>query len=381
LHQTANVGIVEIEARLRKNRMHSFDIKKIFLITVLIFSSSAVFSAESLNKILAIVKNISITQIDYEHGEEKYKKLSKFLPKVNHRASMKTQVLDFLIARAIVDITAEEESIQVTEKRIETEIEKRMEVMGIKDRATFEKNIQSQTGMNFDMWISELPYQIKKGQLLQVRVNTKLPSDKEIQEWYNANKNKVGFEVKFREIALIPPKNSLEEETKISKEITSIRNETLKDPGAFKLIASGPRNQSNYRANGGLVDWIPAFELYKLNKIAATIAMGLQEGRVSDVFRDERKRYCIIKLEGKRPTPLELVKKGIQNMLYRDKEEDSFDGWILSRRREMSITIYDKEYIKENKLEAPEESFNRPGSDPEPPVGQDRNSGRRHRSR
>ncbi|MBE7412581.1 MAG: putative peptidyl-prolyl cis-trans isomerase [Leptospiraceae bacterium] len=338
--------------------MFSF-LKNFTLLLVFLFPFSVIFSAESLNKILATIKNTSITQIDYEYGEDKYKKLSKFLPKINHKASMKTQVLDFLIARAIVDITAEEESIQVTEKRIDTEIEKRMEVMGIKDRAVFEKNIQAQTGMSFDMWVSELPYQIKKGQLLQVRVNTKLPSDKEILSWYNANKNKVGFEIRLREIALIPSKHSLEEETRISKEITAIRNEALKDPESFKLIASGPRNQSNYK-NGGLIDWIPAFELYKQNKIAATVAMGLPEGKISDVFRDERKRYCIIKMEGKRPTPLELVKKGIQNMLYRDKEEDSFDNWVLSRRREISITIYDKEYIKENKLDTPEESFQRP---------------------
>ncbi|MCE9499903.1 MAG: putative peptidyl-prolyl cis-trans isomerase, partial [Leptospira sp.] len=314
-------------------------------------------SAESINRILAIVGKHSISLLDYENEEDKFRKISKFLPRLNHKASFKTQLMDHMINRAIIDITAEEESIQVNEKRIETEIEKRMELMGITNRGAFEKNISQQTGMPFDMWVAELPYQIKKGQLLQVRVTTKLPSDKEIQDWYYINKSKVGFEIRYREIALIPSGNSIEEEARVSKELASIRSEVQKDPSSFKFIAAGPRNQSNLRQHGGLVDWIPAFELFKMSKITANVTSQLQEEKISDIFRDERKRYCIIKLEGKRPTPLDLVRKGIQNILYREKEESSFEDWLLQRRKEIHIVVYDRDYIKENKLEIPEESL------------------------
>ena len=74
-------------------------------------------SAESLNKILGIVGRISITQIDYDVAKEKYNKIEKFIPDqlIQKGKSLKTKVIDYLIINAIVDMTAEEETIQVNE--------------------------------------------------------------------------------------------------------------------------------------------------------------------------------------------------------------------------------------------------------------------------
>jgi hypothetical protein len=38
--------------------------------------------------------------------------------------------------------------------------------------------------------------------------------------------------------------------------------------------------------------------------------------------------------------------------------EESFAEWIKDRRKEITMIIYDKEYIQENKLETPDEAFN-----------------------
>lgn len=329
---------------------------QIAIIGILLFIGR-IYPAESLNKILGIIGDISITQVDYEIAEEKYDKIIKFIPEelVPKGKSRKTKVIDYLIMNAIIDLTAREETIQVNQSRIDAELKRRMKIMGIIDRASFEKIIEQQTGLPFDLWLSELPHQIKKSQLMQIRINTQLPSEQEIRDWYNKNKRKVGFELKYREIAVVPRNPSVAEERRVYQEISEIYRSVAGNPKAFNLVAAGPRNQSPLP--GGRMDWIPAFELFNKSRIIASLAASTGIGTISKVFRDERKRYCILKLEGKRPTPLATVRRGIQNLLYREKEDASFSAWIQQRKKEIPITIFDKQYLSENKLENTNDDF------------------------
>lgn len=328
-----------------------------FLILLTSVKNTSVESApESINKIMAIVGKISISQLDFERGEEIYKALQKQKKQVKpQKGSQKTQVLDFLISRAIIDITADEESIQAGEKNIESEIDRLMKLSQVTDRAQFEKLIAEKTGLPFDIWLNDLPYQIKRGQLLQVRVSIKPPSEQEIQSWYNQNKQKVGFEVKFREICLVPKNSSDAEEQRISGEINNIKKEARKDKESFSLIASGPRNQAYAK---GINDWTPTFEIFNRSPALVNVLGRLDDGKVSDAFIDDKRRYCIVRMEGKRPTPIDTIRRNIQEIIQRERVDSSFDDWILTRRKEVLITVYDKDYIAENKLESPDESFN-----------------------
>ncbi|MCW7474099.1 putative peptidyl-prolyl cis-trans isomerase [Leptospira levettii] len=316
-------------------------------------------SYESLNAVLAIVGPKSISTLDYEEGVERYKNLSRFFPNYRKKGSLHSQVIDFLIDRAVVDIVAEEESIQVNEKRIEAEIQKRMDAQGISDLEQFKKSVQNQFNLPYDIWLDDLPYQIKKGQLLQIKVSPPLPSEQEVQSWYNKNKSKVGNEFKFRELVFSPANGSIEEESRLFNELTEIRNKSINDPSFFKLVASGPRNESRYRLNGGLVNWVPTFELYKTQpSTASVLAQVGGQGKFSEVFRDDRKRYCLVYIEGMRPTPLDAVRKGIQGFLFREKEQTSFEEWVVVTRKNMAITIFDPIYIKEHNINNPEEKYN-----------------------
>ncbi|WP_109021833.1 putative peptidyl-prolyl cis-trans isomerase [Leptospira kobayashii] len=327
-------------------------------VTTTCLLTQTVYSYESLNQVIAIVGNRAITQTEYEKGVEKYKSLSRFVPALRKKGSLHSQVLDFLIDRTIVDITAEEESIQVNEKRIEAEIQKRMEAQGMTDIEAFKKSVQQQFGLPYEIWLEDLPYQIKKGQLLQIKVSPPLPSEQEILNWYNKNKSKVGFEFKFRELIFSPANSSIDEETRIFQELNEIRAKSIKDPSFFRLVASGPRNESRYKANGGLVNWVPTFELYKSQPTTASVLSQVQQGKVSEVFRDDRKRYCLVFVEGIRPTPLDAVRKGIQGLLFRDKEQSSFEDWVSSTRKNTSVVIFDPIYMKEHNISNPEEKYN-----------------------
>ncbi len=339
--------------------MNFFKLRFLFWLGIFILNTTPkVLTAapESINKIMAIVGKISISQLDFERGEEVFKNLQKQKKAgKTQKGSWKSQVLDFLIARAIIDITAEEESIQASEKNIEAEVDRLMKLSQTTERSQFEKLISEKTGLPFDVWLNDLPYQIKRGQLLQVRVSIKPPSEQEVQAWYNANKQKVGFEVKFREICLIPKNNSVEEEQRISNEINSIKKDSRKDKDSFGLIASGPRNQAYAK---GINDWTPTFEIFNRSPALINALGRLEDGKISDAFVDDKRRYCLVRLEGKRPTPLDTIRRNIQEIIQRERVDSSFDDWILTRRKEVLITIYDKEYITENKLDTPDESFN-----------------------
>jgi putative peptidyl-prolyl cis-trans isomerase len=334
--------------------------KTIFLYLNLIFFllnflSLNLYSKEPLNKIIASIGNRTITKLDYDKALENYKLIYKNT-KSPYKGSLNTQVIDHLIAKKIIEITADEETITVNQKRVESEILKIMENSGITDRATFEKSISDRMGMPFQVWVDELPIQIMKNQLIQIRVPVRPPSEEDIQKWYNQNKSKIGYEFKYREIAIIPRNTSFDEESRVSNEINQIKKEIKKDKSSFNLIASGPRNNSSLKS--GYLDWTPIGEIYKQHKFVANYLMQLEVGQVSEIFRDETNRYCILKVEGKRYTPIENIKRFIQNILQGEKIESSFDDWINERRKELPIFIYDKTYISENKMEAPDESFN-----------------------
>ncbi len=324
---------------------------------VFLFLQNPIQTAESLNRVIATVGTISISELDLDDASEKYTKLQKHLKHEDFRKSLRTRIIDFLIDRAIVDVVAEEESIQVNEQRVDAEIEKRMEVMGITNRKQFEKAMETSSGMPFELWVTELPYQIKKGQLLQLKIAVPPPSEQEIKSWYNQNRDKVGFEIRYRIISIAPENDSIQEENRLYKELSDIRKSVLADPSSFALIAGSPRNDPTLRSRRGMVEWISSFDLYKYSKITATIAAPLPNGGVSEVFRDERKRYSILKIEGKRPTPMENLRGGIQNILYRDKEEDTFYRWLKESRAEIPIQIFDEAYRKENKIPLKEETF------------------------
>lgn len=316
------------------------------------------YSYESLNQVLAIVGNKSISQLDYESGLEKYKLASRYIAQSKKKGSLHSQVLDFLIDRVIVDIVAEEESIQVNEKRMDLEVQKRMENAGASDLEQFKKIIFQQYGSSYEQWYEDLPFQIKKTQLLQIRVSPSLPSEAEVLNWYNKNRAKVGSEFKFREFVISPVTGTIDEEQKIFAEMNEIRGKSIKDPSFFKLVASGPRNDTKFKTTGGLINWISAFEIYKTQPVTASILSQIPQGKMSEVFRDDKKRYCLVMVEGVRPTPLESVRKGIQGLLFREREQASFDEWLVGMRKTTVITIFDPIYAKENSILNPEEKYN-----------------------
>ena len=312
---------------------------------------------ETLNRILVSISSVSISEIDYDYGLAKYQKIRKDLKHVDGKASIRTQVIDFLINRAILDIIAEKESIKVSSQAIENEIKRRMDFLGIKDEKVFASRIEGEFKLPYKIWKSEIPFELKKRQVIQIRLSMTPPTENEIKLWYRKNKQKLGLEVKFKMIGLIPKNNSISEESRVYEELKSIRSSLVKSPSTFFSLAKSSRNIKDLRKDPIFFKWASLFEVYKFDQNVAQMLSTMRPGTISTIFRDGKKRYVICKLESRRVPPLETVRGNIMNILYQEKENDYFYKWLKKQREKFSILYFDEAYIKENGIKVKKETF------------------------
>ena len=282
--------------------------------------------------------------------------LRKTMKNIDRRSSLRTQVLDFLINKAIVDLIAENESITISKRAVKTEIKRRMHFVGIQKEKIFAKKIEQELKIPYKIWKSEIPFELKKRQIIQIRLSVPPPTEQEIKKWYYKNKRKLGWEVKFKVIGKKPKNNSISEETKIYEEMKSIRKSLLSNKKMFSIIAKGPRNLSIFKTPFFL-KWNSLFEIYKFDPNLAEVLSQMKTNTISIIFRDQKQRYLICLLEARRNPPLENVKTNIMNILYQEKENQVFNKWLKEEKKKLSISYFDREYIKENKIQTKEKTF------------------------
>ncbi len=291
---------------------------------------------EILNRVRLVVGTISITQIDINNQIETLRKSNK--PPRN----LQKAAIDRLITRAIVNIEAERESIIVSEARMENEIRRRQLATGIDDYAEFQKVVARQTGASFDIWADDLKFEIIKRQLVQVKLTVPQPSESEVERFYRKNRGKVGIEIRYREMMFAPKNGSIAEESRVSKLAQQAYQRVRSSPGSFASVArSTPDNVSPLKGFGGLQDYIPIQNIAERDQILAGIVFNYSAGQVPRPFRTSGNRYMVVLIEGKRPIPLNKVREQIRQRLYFEKENETFDKWLVKRRKQIAITTFD----------------------------------------
>jgi putative peptidyl-prolyl cis-trans isomerase len=294
-----------------------------------------------INVVQAIVGRQSITTIDIDNARDRYKG-SRYIGA--DKRPIESRILDLLIARAIVDTIAEQESIRVPPAKIKSEIDKRMKALGLKDEAIFAKRLSRELKISYELWKRELAHEIKKEQLIQIRIQPEQPSDAEILRWYRANKTRVGQEVNVREIIFRPAKRSLKAEIQIEKDLNALRGQALRKRN-FAALARDRRNLSAFRGQGGLTGWRNIADIARENIIYANHAFQLRTpGQISPVFKLRNGSYAIIQSVGVRFVPLERVYGLVKNMLFREKQQEAFGRWIQRQRDVIGVVINMPDY-------------------------------------
>ncbi len=287
------------------------------------------------NSIRFIVGDVAITEMDITSMESRLLHMKR--GRVRGK-SIRTQAIDELISRAIVEMVAREESIIVSDARIDNELRKRMQMTGIEDESKFHAAVERETGMSFEDWVDDMRYEIKKRQVIQIKVNVPLPDEQEIRKFYNANRSQIGFEVSYREIILKPRNKQIPEEKRVSDLAARIVAEVNRNPARFDILArTTPENISPLKSAGGLQTFIPLQEIASQNPILAGILFNQAPGRRATTFRDPLGRYVIVRTEARRPVSLDRVQEMIRQRIYFEKEEKAFDEWMEKRKKEVVI--------------------------------------------
>jgi putative peptidyl-prolyl cis-trans isomerase len=244
---------------------------------ILAFSiASPAFAATVLNDVIAVVANAPVTSIDLVQELDRLKK--RKAPAKDKRGP-KSQAVDNLIGRAIIDVIAREESVTISPERIKNAIKKEMDMRGILREEDFKKVIKRDTGMEFDDYKDELSRQLKTQQVMQLRVSVPNPTPSQVEEWYRQNKNRVGKKYTFRMIYIPVAGNEL----KVSNQMKAARAMGASSSAGFAGAAAKYSAHAS-KGRGGLMVDMRLDQVAQIDPILAGAINGTPMGTTSQIF-------------------------------------------------------------------------------------------------
>lgn len=290
---------------------------------------------EIINSIAATVGKKSITTMDLGH-EIKYFSKRKNVQK--DKRNIESQVLDLLISRAIVDQVSLEESIMVSDKKVNEVIEKETEKRELteeKYRAEIKKNM----GLNWPEYKVELKRQLKTQQVIQLKVSVPQPTPREIEEWYKLNGSKLGKTYYVRIIQRRFSRGNSKSELAANKQINLARRMAARDFAK----AAGKYSQHPSAKRGGLIGWKRLDEVAQYDRILAGMIQNTPKGRLSRVFKGAR-GYYLVRVDAVKRIPIDEVYGYIRMYLYQKNEQKAFYQWIQRQKKRIAVRIFLENY-------------------------------------
>ncbi|HRP70441.1 MAG TPA: peptidylprolyl isomerase, partial [Turneriella sp.] len=277
-----------------------------FLISLIPFSLWA--APTVLVDTVAIVANEPVTSVDLANEIQFMKKRKGFK---KEKRGLESQALDILIGRAIISSIAREEAVTISAERVETQIQKEMDMRGILRQAEFEKIIKRDTGLTLDEYKEEMAHQLLTQQVMQLRVSVPNPTPSQVEEWYRHNKARVGKKYNFRMI-YIPVHGN---EVQVNKQMKAARAMAGNSAVSFAKAAAKYSAHSS-KSRGGLLVDMRLDQIAQIDPILAGAVNGSPVGSVSQVFVGSNGAYYCIRVESARAIGLEEIYDNVRAILY-----------------------------------------------------------------
>ena len=301
--------------------------------------STAAFSWETYDRVVAVVNDRPITQSELDHRLD-IVALKRPIYPANRNAEL-SRILDQYIEDAILAQVAEEESIIVKEIKIDNQIKDIMQDMHITSLDEFKKQIMAREKLPYEDYREELRKSLILEQVMSIAVGFNPPSRRETMAWYNANKDKVGLQVNAKQILIVPKSASFGDEKKANEQANAIRVRIQKGE-SFEAIARSESQDPATAQLGGDMGWLilgeqdPYFanQLYQMRT----------PGQIAVV--KSRAGYHVVKYLGTRPVAFEDIEGKISGMLAQRNRMEQFQKWIVQQRAQADIRIYFENYIK-----------------------------------
>lgn len=288
------------------------------------------------DQVIAVVNDSPIIKSEVD---ERYKVLAK-KKKVRSVRKEKSRVLDSFIDESILYQTADEESIIISELKIDNHIKKIMGNMRISSMKVFRRQVEKKEKIPWQEYRRQIRTQLLMEQIMAYAIDFTPPSERDARAFYNKNRRSL-IEVNVKHILIIPKNSSFTAEKKASKKLEAIRKRILKGE-SFEKIAR-KESQGPSASRGGALGWSL---LMNLDPYFANTAYQMsKKGQISAVVKSAF-GYHIIKYLGRRTAPFSSVKNRIYGILAGQKRQAQFKVWVKRKRRESDIKIYMPNYIK-----------------------------------
>lgn len=291
--------------------------------------------SEQINHLIATVGNIAVTHIDLQ---DEIKSLRKIKGAVPRGRSISHAAVDTLIDKAIIRHTAEEESISVSEKRVDNEIAKEIKFRGLRNKNELRKLLASYR-TSYTAYRKSIAERIMTQQVASAKVKPSPPSEQEMKKFYNRQGAKLGFKYKCR-IIVIPFKlGNLEDERRVNQ----LMNQAKKIARSSFAKAAAKYSRHSSRKNGGLIGWQRLDEIAQINPQLPNLIERTPVGKVSEEYPLGNK-YYLVKVESRRKGSFDELRPRIGNMIYLQKQQERFKQWLVKERDRLSVKVFLKGY-------------------------------------
>jgi putative peptidyl-prolyl cis-trans isomerase len=316
------------------------NIIKLLLLLIFIFIDSSIYSWEILDRVIAVVNNKPIVESEILNQFVRIQKLKKIPAK--RLIYEKSRILDRYIEDAIFIQEADEQSIIVSDEKVNNHIEKMMKNLNVDSLEEFKKRVEAKEKIDFDDFREDLRKSLIKELVMSIAIGVSPPSSKEMEAWYNANKKKLGYEVSYKHIMIRPKNDSMKEEKRVYSEIEALLNQ-IKSGASFDEMARKYSDDAATKKNGGSVGWVYIAQQDPI--LAGSIDMMFREGKNLKVVKSTH-AYHIVKLAGKRNVTFEAVKDLVHNHLFQQRLGEQFQKWVVQKKKESDIKIYMEDYVQ-----------------------------------
>ena len=295
------------------------------------------------DRIVAIVNDDLITLFDLNQNFKPYEANIKALgysPEKERETlyKLRSDLLNKLIEEKLADQAIKKNNIEVSEQEIDSALERLKDSRSLTDdelRAGL-----AQQGLTLEEYRINLKKQLLRNKLVNLEIKSKIViTQDEIKVYYDTHREKFAGEVKYHlwNIFIRPPEFADEATKRLAlKKMEAVLTQ-LKQGRSFESLAVDDPDSPMDPKGADL-------GLYKLDELSPELQQavkGMKAGDFSPILKTDLGYQIIFvqKVVGTEPKSLEAVKSEIQEILYNEALDNSFQAWLKNLRERSHIKI------------------------------------------
>jgi peptidyl-prolyl cis-trans isomerase SurA len=295
------------------------------------------------DRIVAVVNDDIITLFDLKQSFEPYAKNIKAMGYSSEKErevlfKVRSDLLDQLIDRKLVDFQIKKNNIMVIDKEIDNAIERIKAARYYTDEDL--RAGLAQQGLTMEEYRKELKEQLLRSRLVNLEVKSKIVVTKEdIQSYYEKHREKYAGEKKYHLWNIFMKISAAADDSERRSDLTKMETilAKVKQGKSFESLAKDDFIASLGASGGDL----GLFLLNELSTQLQKVVAEMKAGEVSDVLTTDF-GYQILYLQRIIETPaksLAEVENEIHDLIYKEAVDNKYQVWLEELRKQSNIKI------------------------------------------